>query len=251
MRKLHPRAETLGGGHSNLVMLDTDAQGRKSVIKQYGVAGTLLGAIARFALPVPNPGGIRRMERFRSDRAAFSDFAAAQIPASTLLSTDEETGTNVNSFMEGKPLLPLMQADPAVLAESGRSLRQVHERGWAVIDIQPSNFILNAQARAAFIDLEHAYRDPANEYRAWDLADYLSWVEESYGPKDKAAARDAVAAFRRGYGPIHPLLAARVEELRTRLKAFRPFMRISSLDSQRNNFPLAILIYLGELAGLR
>lgn len=230
LRGLYPRAKTLGGGHSNLVMLDTDALGRKSIVKQYGVTGTLLAALGRFLLPVHNPGGVHRMERFRSDRAAFADFAAAGIPASLLVSSDEKTGTNVNTFVPGAPLVSVMQKDPAVLIESGRSLRQAHDRGWAIIDIQPSNFIMNSAGRAAFIDLEHAHRDPRGEFRAWDLAIYLCWLKASF--KDEDAAAQAAAAFWRGYGSIDDDLAAAVGDLRARLKLFRFFMKVSSLDSE-------------------
>jgi tRNA A-37 threonylcarbamoyl transferase component Bud32 len=233
MLKKYPGSKTLGGGHSNVVLLAKDASGERRIVKRYGVTGTLLAMLSRFVLPTPNPGGMGRRHRFEADKAAFQDFESAGIPASRILETDPRTLTNVSSFVDGRPLMALVKDDVA-MAESARSLRLAHDRGWAIIDNQPSNFVVGSDGRAYFIDLEHAYRDPQGRYRAWDIGVYLAWLDAGL---DEAAARKAEAAFWAGYGPISSELGDEVSVVRQQLEILRPFMKISFDDSASGSVP--------------
>lgn len=135
----------------------------KSSIKWFPVTA-LLSPIYPFAF---NP-----RERLRREldffNARWSSFKTPRI-----LEIDEENCRVVREYVDGR------QLDIRVDARKlGLAIGEVHERGWALGDTKPTNFLVGGDGTLYVIDAEQAVKGAEKHHAAWDI--YLIVFIASY-----------------------------------------------------------------------
>ncbi len=137
--------------------------GEKSSIKWLPVTA-LLSPIYPFAF---NP-----RERLRREldffNAGWSSFKTPRI-----LEIDEENYRVVREYVDGRQIDIDMEA-----RKLGLAMGEVHERGWALGDTKPTNFLVGSDGTLYIIDAEQAVKDAEKHHAAWDI--YLIIFIASY-----------------------------------------------------------------------